>query len=103
MISYQYTYLIGNIFALAIWLFFFFRRKDTRKEMLIISIIFGIMGLLVESVYIYDWWQPLTITGTAIGLEDFLFGFLFGGVAAVFYEHLFNKKIKSKKNYIKFI
>ncbi len=65
--------------------------------MLIISLLFGIIGLLVEPIHIKDWWQPLTITGTPIGIEDFLFGFGMGGVISIIYEHLFNKRIKMKK------
>lgn len=97
MIDYQYTYIIGNIILLLIWTFLFIRRKDTRKEMLVISIIFGIAGPIAEMIYIKDWWQPLTITGTSIGIEDFLFGFLIGGIMAVIYEHLFQKRIQKKK------
>ncbi len=96
MIGYQYTYIIGNLILLAIWAFFFIRRKDTRKEMLTISLIFGFVGPLAEAIYIKDWWQPLTITGTRIGIEDFLFGFLIGGIISIIYEHLFQKRIKGK-------
>ena len=97
MVSYQYTYLIGDIILLTLWLILFLYRKDTRKEMLIISLIFGFVGPFVEAVYILDWWKPLTITNTSIGIEDFLFGFGIGGVASVIYGHLFNKRVKIKK------
>lgn len=97
MVSYEHTYIIGVLIALTIWLVFFLHRKDTRKEILTISLIFGIIGVLVESVYIKDWWRPLTITGTPIGIENFLFGFAVGGVASIVYEHLFNKRVKIKK------
>ena len=97
MISYQYTYLIGSLIALTIWTFFFIHRKDTRREMLTLSIIFGITGILAEYLYTIDWWKPLTITGTRIGIEDFLFGFSCGGVFGVAYEYFFKKKIKIKR------
>ena len=97
MVSYQYTYLIGDLILLAFWLILFFYRKDTRKEMLALSIIFGVLGPFLERVHLFDWWIPLTITGTPIGIEDFLFGFGIGGVASVIYEHLFNKRIKIKR------
>ena len=93
----QYSYLIGSLLFVVVWLLFFFWRKDTRKEMLIISIIFGIAGPLAQIVHIYDWWKPLTITATNLGIEDFLFGFAIGGISSVVYEHLFNKKVKIKK------
>ena len=97
MADYQYTYLIGNIIGLIIWIFIFLRRKDLRKEMLLLSFIFGISGLFAEIIYTKDWWQPLTITNTRIGIEDFFFGFIIGGVSAVIYSFLFNKRTKITK------
>ncbi len=61
------------------------------------SILFGIIGLFVEPVYINDWWKPLTITNTAIGIEDFLFGFSLGGISAVIYETFSKQRVKIKK------
>jgi hypothetical protein len=95
--DYQYSYLILGLIFLVIWIILFLWRKDTRKELLIISFIFGIAGLLVEPVYINDWWKPFTITNTSIGIEDFLFGFTIGGIAAVIYEIIFRKRIKIRK------
>ncbi|MGD9276017.1 MAG: lycopene cyclase domain-containing protein [Candidatus Pacearchaeota archaeon] len=100
MVNYQYTYLIGVGIYFVIWLLLFIKRKDTRKEMLIISLLFGLIGPLVETIHIKDWWKPLTITNTPIGIEDFLFGFFIGGAASVIYLHLFNKKIRKKDSKI---
>lgn len=97
MVGYQYTYLIGDIILLILWLILFLWRKDIRKEMLVISLIFGIMSPIFAILVISDWWRPLTITGTALGIEDFLFGFGIGGVASVVYSFLFNKRVKIKK------
>jgi len=97
MVSYQYTYLIIVSILIVIWIILFLWRKDIRKEMLIISLIFGLAGPLSAYVYIQDWWKPLTITKTPIGIEDFLFGFVIGGIAAIIYSLLFNKKIKTTK------
>ena len=69
-----------------------------RTEMLTMSAIFGIAGLFVEPVYIRDWWQPLTIFGTSIGLEDFLFGALIGGISAVSYEVIFKRRLYPRKS-----
>ena len=97
MVGYQYTYLIGDLILLFVWLILFWWRKDVRKEMLYLSPFFGIIGLLTEYYYIKDWWKPLTITGTAIGIEDFLFGFGIGGICAVIYEEIFKEKIIIRK------
>ena len=97
MVNYQYTYFVGDLILLAVWLLLFLWRKDIRKEMLYLSPFFGIIGLLTEHYYIRDWWKPLTITGTPIGIEDFLFGFGIGGLAAVIYEEIFKKKARIRK------
>lgn len=102
MVGYQYTYLIWTLIFLLIWLFLYWWRKDIRKEILIISIFFGFAGILSEIVYIQDWWQPLTITGTLIGIEDFFIGFFIGGVASVIYEEVYKKRILLKKR-LKFV
>jgi len=94
IISYQYTYLFWTAIFLIIWGTFFIKRKDLRKEMLVISFLFGLGGLISELTHIQDWWQPLTITNTSIGIEDFLIGFAIGGIASVIYNFIFNKKIK---------
>lgn len=39
-----------------------------------------------------DWWKPTTITDTVVGVEDFLLSFTNGGIAAVIYEEVFDKK-----------
>lgn len=95
--NYQYSYLIGTLMLLAIWLILFFWRKDTRKEMTLISIIFGIAGLIVDPIYSSDWWFPLTITDTMPGIESFIFGFSVAGIASIIYEDIFRKKLKIRK------
>ena len=95
--SYQYSYLIGALIVLVLWTILFLYRKDTRKEMLTISIIFGFIGIVVDPIYAIDWWKVKTITGVIPGVESIIFGFGMGGVASVIYEHFFNKKVKIKK------
>ena len=97
MISYQYTYLIGDLILLVLWIILFIWRKDIRKEMLVLSLLFGLGGPIAEAVHVLDWWRPLTITKTTLGIEDFLFGFGIGGIASIIYAYLFKKKVKIKK------
>lgn len=94
---YLYSYLIANIVMLLIWLVLFLFRRDVRREMLFLSFVVGICGLLTEPLYTVDWWRPLTITNTRVGIEDFLFGFWIGGISAVIYEEVFKKKIYIRK------
>lgn len=95
--AYTYTYLWMGLIFFIFWLFLFLWRKDVRKEMLVMSVIFGIIGPLADLLYTQDWWSPLTITKTTIGFEAVIVGFMIGGIAAVIYEELFKKKIKLRK------
>lgn len=92
--DYTYAYLLGTLPYLLIWLVLFLRRGDCRKEMLLISILFGLAAVITAPLHLATWWRPLTISGTDIGIEDFLFGFATSGIAAVAYEELFRKRLR---------
>ena len=87
---------MGLGFAI-IWILLFLWRKDTKKEILFFSIISGFAGLLADIIYTIDWWHPVTLTGTRVGPEAFLAGFMIGGIAAVIYEDVFKKKVRIRK------
>lgn len=95
--NYQYSYLIGDLALLVVWLFLFIKRKDLRKSMIFVSLMFALLGIAAEGIYIQDWWHPLTITNTGVGIEDFIFGWVVGGIAAVVYEEFANRKIRKEK------
>ncbi len=95
--DYQYSYLIGDLVFLVIWFVLFILRKDLRKKMLLISIFFGVIGLIFEVTHALDWWTPHLITNTPIGIEDFLFGFAIGGIATGIYGGLFKKRVVVEK------
>lgn len=95
--GFQYSYLLTDLGFLLVWAALFAWRKDVRKEMIILSVIFGIVGLIAQPIHINDWWKPLTITNTSVGIEDFLYGFGVGGIAAVIYEEIFKKRIRMRK------
>ena len=91
--DYKYTYFLIGIGFLLLWLILFFLRKDIRKEMFVMSVIYGILGLISNTLFMQDWWSPLTIDGTRIGFFDSVFaGFAIGGVTGVTYETIFNKR-----------
>ena len=95
--NYEYSYFLVSILSLLIWLILFFWRRNLRKEMLVMSLLIGFLGLFLGLIYTLDWWHPLTITKTIIGFEDFIFGFSLGGTSAVIYEAVFKKRIKIRK------
>lgn len=95
--SYQYTYLLLAVIFLPIWFALFIWRKDNRQEMLIMSLIFSVAGPLANIVYVIDWWSPMTITETPVGVECVLAGFMIGGIASVLYGNIFRKKLKIRE------
>ena len=65
------------------------------------SVILGILGPISNSLFIKDWWTPLTIDGTGVGLIDsILVGFAIGGIVGVIYEDIFRKKHRRDKRLI---
>jgi|WetSurMetagenome_2_1015567.scaffolds.fasta_scaffold22248_4 hypothetical protein len=95
--SYQYAYLIGCLILFLVWLALFLFRRDVRREMILISLAFGVAGLFVDPIYSSDWWFPKTLTNTMPGIEDFIFGFAVAGIASVLYLELFSKKLRINK------
>lgn len=81
---------------------FFIRRKDLRREIFFISILISIISVLTSYCWwTKDWWRPNTVTGTIVGIEDFIIGFTAGGIMSVIYDFIFNKgyqKINLKHN-----
>jgi len=105
--SLKYAYLIGiNLMYTPFFLVLFLWRKNTRKQMLIVGLIFGTIAFLTEPIFIKYYWNPeyifpLFIKGVQIGsFEDFLYGFLKGGIAAVIYEEVFIQTVYKMRSHI---
>lgn len=92
LIPYRYAYLVGALIFMIPWIILYWHRKDLRREMIGMSIIFAAAGYASEHFWwTLDWWRPETITSTRAGIEDIILGFGNGGVAAVLYEGVFNR------------
>ncbi len=93
-VNYKYTYLIANIFFLLVWLAIFWRVKKFRRPMLIFSLLTALFGPISEIWYFADYWRPeIALPLPVGGVEDLLFGFSIGGIAAFGYEVLFVRGI----------
>ncbi|MCM2339419.1 MAG: lycopene cyclase domain-containing protein [Burkholderiales bacterium] len=77
----------------------FLYRKDLRHEISVISFGSGFGGIFSQATHIEDWWNPLRLTQTPIGIEDFLIGFSIGGICSVVYAILFNLKVEPNNFY----
>lgn len=86
-----------------VWLILYMHRKDLRPEMIFMGTLVSLCALILEAfVWTKDWWQPKTITGTVVGIEDALLGFLVGGIIVSIYEEVFKDRlvhIRSKKEH----
>jgi hypothetical protein len=92
-VDYQYTYLTGALLLGIVWLFFFIKRKDLRREMLFMTAFVGLLAL-TEIYYFGRYWEPnhiFKLYKLNVGIEDFLLCSFYGGVGAVTYEFIFNK------------
>lgn len=69
-----------------------FLSARTRHEQIKMSIVFAFVGALVDSfIYFLDYWHPMSVFTIQLGSitlfpESFIYGGMFGGIAAVAYQ-----------------
>src|SRR3989344_6788668 len=90
----QIAYLIGSIALFIIWLFIFLKlkSKDSKAEMIKVSLATSLLGL-TEPLFVPEYWNPPTLFDlaqrTGFDLESFIFSFAIGGIVSVIYESVF--------------
>jgi hypothetical protein len=98
----NYTYLGGAMLYAIPFLILFLYKKDCRKGMLYVGTLAGLAAFLYSHISVSDYWNPNFIFEW-FPLEDFLYGFFFGGFvsecADIFIKHKF-KKNKNRKRYL---
>lgn len=99
MLPYKYTYLLGALLFFPYWFYLFFKLKQYRQRLLVISFLYAVLGLVFSFVYTADWWRPETFFGYRIGVEDFLLGFSNAGIAAFWYLLFFKIKTEKQANW----
>lgn len=103
MISYTYAYLVGTLLFGAVWLLFYFLRKDLRHQQLLMSIFVAPLAPITQVLSFYqDYWRPeyvwtFSFRGVPLGVEEILFAFFIGGIGTVLYEVLLHKKYRAGK------
>lgn len=94
MLPYRYTYLVGTLYFLAIWLLFFWKWPKRRWPMIFVGFLYLGLGIFAEYFWwTKDWWHPQTITGTKIGPEDFILSFTVSGISILVYKFFFKKDL----------
>ena len=99
MSDYAHAYLVSSLIVLPIWLILFYHRRDLAREMLIMSLIGGLLALLFAPPFLHNYWHPIYVLPlwSFGGIEDFIYGFLIVGIASVIYEELFGKRFINRK------
>jgi len=92
-LDYKYSYLIGVLVFVFVWVLIFVKNKYSRQEMLYLAFFGMLFGPIANYLwYTRDWWNPPNILGLRVGLEDFFLGIAHIGIVAVIYEWFFGKK-----------
>ncbi len=76
----EHLYFLSCLYFLVFFALSFFSIRDwnTRKRVLIISIVFAVFNLFIRHMYLVDWWNPVFIWEN-IPFEDPLFSFVITG------------------------
>jgi len=89
----MYVYVIGSLFFLAVWLGMYIFVPKSRKAILWSSIAWGNAGPISEYWHLKDYWNPVYMLKLEVGIwtfgiEDYLFAFAYGGLAAGIFDIL---------------
>jgi lycopene cyclase-like protein len=92
----HYAYLVGSLLFVPVWALMYWRSPTSRREMLVMSALFTVtIGVPLEFwLYSRDWWHPVTITRTAIGVEDVIYSIGNGGYLAAVYAFTFRGRLE---------
>lgn len=91
----KYFYLVGVLLVTPLWLIMFLRSSH-RKDMTLFGVIFGFAAVFLEIFYSeLDYWNP-SFAFPVPYVEDFLYGFVFGGVSTEIAEFLMSKTSSKK-------
>jgi Lycopene cyclase len=92
----KFTYLLGALFFIVIWMAFFGLFPKGRTVIFWSSLSWGPAGPISEYWHRADYWRPELIFAVHIGnwtfgLEDFLFAFAFGGICTGIFDLLMRR------------
>lgn len=87
------AYLFATGLGGLIWLAFYLPRPDLRRVMLGMSLA-GAPMALSDLFYVPQYWRPRTIGHIPVGIEGVLFSFEAGGICAVAYAVVFQRRFE---------
>ena len=92
-INIQYVWLLWSLLLLVVWglVYFALKNKQSRREMLLVSLATSGLGL-IEPLYVPEYWSPPSLFDlarrTGFDVESLIFAFAVAGLAVVLYELL---------------
>lgn len=103
----QLAWFLWSLSFLAIWVVvYILLKKESRKEMLLVSLWTSLTGF-TEPLFVPEYWNPPSLFDlahrTGFDLESFIFAFAVGGIAVVIYERIFHashEQIKSHEQHL---
>lgn len=90
----QFAWLIWSLILIAVWaiIYALLKNKESKKEMLVVSIWTTLLGF-TEPFFVPTYWNPPSLFDlahrTGFDIESFIFSFGIGGIAVVVYERIF--------------
>jgi hypothetical protein len=99
-VSYEYAYFLGSLYFIPVWAWLYLRLPQHRKFMLLGGISYMWLGFGAEYFWwVKDWWHPMTITGTVVGVEDMIMSFTHVSILIFIYKYVFGKDMEENKNF----
>ena len=89
----QFAWLFWSLILIAVWIviYVFLKSKESRKEMLLVSLWTSLLGF-TEPFFVPTYWNPPSLFDlahrTGFDIESFIFSFGIGGIAVVAYEYI---------------
>lgn len=96
MIVDKFGYIGISLLMLPLWIYIYIKAKWLRKRMRSIGVYLGIVTVIVEPLFIIDYWNPpplFEIDGF-YSIEDFIYSFLWSGITIAIYNFVFTIKYK---------
>lgn len=87
------AYLTAGLILLTVWLVLFNQRKDLHKEMVTMSLLATPLGLF-DFWFVPKYWKPTTLLHLPVGLEGIIYSFCIGGITAVLFAELSQKRLR---------
>lgn len=90
----QFAWLLWSALLIVIWgiVYAFLKNKESKKEMLIVSLWTSLFGF-TEPLFVPEYWAPPSLFNLALrtgfDIESFVFSFGIGGIAVALYELIF--------------